>query len=176
MEKYKGYNLATLDENEPLLPGDRILIRFKWITSGTTSRAMQLAAIERNLERHENWNIVSYTNLEDFLDAEIEIISVPKIDPSSGITQASLGAGAVVVLTAALIAASIITYHLSKVYQWKLISEGKLPAESYSRFQEAAAGLYVAVYIGAAIGLIYILKRISGNSKGYSGSDRNGYS
>jgi len=175
VETYKGYNLVSLDENEPLLPGDRILIRFKWITSGTTSRAMQLAAIERNLERHENWQIVSYTNLEDFLDAEIEIISVPKIDPSSGITQASLGAGAVVVLTAALIAASIAIYSLTKIYQWKLESEGKISPKR-SSFAEIASGLHVGIYVAIAIGLLFVLKRLAGNSKGRSRSDRNGYS
>jgi len=174
VEKYKGYNLAPLDENAPLLSGDRILIRFKWLGASTTSRAMQLAAIERDLERRADWRIVSYTDLADFLDAEIEIISVPKIDPGSGITQASLGAATAVVLTAALIAASIVTYHLSKVYQWKLISEGKLPPESYSRFQEIASGLHVAVYIGVAIGLIWILKQISLKT-GSPQSHQNGY-
>ena len=181
METYKGYNLAPLDENEPLMAGDRVVIRYKWLVQDLYLRAIQWDIANKKLEARKDFRVLSYADSPEFLDVEIEVLissQAKPVDPGSGMTQASFVITTGLVISIAFISSAIIaTFHwLEKHEQNKLVWAGKTPPGSSSPLKEITAGLHVGIYVAVAIGLIWILKRISGNSKGRSRSDRNGYS
>ena len=122
MDSWNGQQLSPLDENEPLKAGDRILIRFKWLLEGVWFRSYQLSFIEKKLAGRKDWRVLSFTNEQDFLIAEIEILDMP-VEPS--VQQA----GVAPVLIVAFISATIISfvYGLVKHDQFKLRMAGKEP-------------------------------------------------
>ena len=181
MNIYKGIALEPIDENQPLMAGDRVVIRYKWLVENLYLRAMQWDIANKKLEARKDFCVLSFADSPEFLDVEIEVLissQAKPVDPGSGMTQASFVISTGLVISIAFISSAIIaTFHwLEKREQYKLVWAGKTPPGSSSPLKEISAGLHVGIYVAVAIGLIWILKRISGNSKGYSSSGRNGYS
>lgn len=160
MESWKGIPLISLDENEPLKAGDRILIRFKWLINGTWYRAYQWNVIEKKLEGRSDWRVESYRNEGDFLDAEIKVLAAPvptAMDPGRGITQASLAP--LVVLTVAIIGGTIsyVTYGLITSQYYRLVEEGKIKPGP-STIAEISRGFHVLAYVAGGVVGLWILR------------------
>jgi hypothetical protein len=167
---WRGIPVVPLDENEPLHSGDRIVIRFKWfLDGGTYIKAAQLDAIDKKLSGRSDFRIVGYVDQGEYLDAEILVLQgVDNLDPSNGITQASLAVSTGVVVTALAISIAITTvvYSLLKYKQYKLIESGVLPPTT-SSLSEVKGGLHVLVYVGAVLGLLYVFRNLLQGKKSY---------
>lgn len=164
LTSWRGIAVVPLDENEPLKSGERIIIRFRWFLGGggTYLKAAQLSELDKKLSGRSDFRINSYVDQGDYLDCEIQIMQgVEYLDPSSGITQASLVISTGVVVTALAISVVItsVVYSLLKFKQYKLIESGVLPPPK-SAVGEVATGFKVLTY--AAVGLVglYILRTI----------------
>ncbi|MBE3087677.1 MAG: hypothetical protein IMZ71_00950 [Chloroflexi bacterium] len=140
MDSWNGKQLSPLDENEPLKAGDRILIRFKWLLEGVWFRSYQLSFIEKKLAGRKDWRVLSFTNEQDFLIAEIEILDMP-VEPS--VQQA----GVAPVLIVAFISATVcsLVYGLIKHDQFKLIMAGKM-SPPVSSLAEVSIGFKILGY------------------------------
>lgn len=163
---WRGRSLVPLDENEPLKAGDRIVIRFKWFLGGggTYLKAAQLAEIDKKLADRSDFRIREYVDQSEYLDCEIEILAgasqADAVDPSSGITQASLVVSTGVVITAVAISVAItsVVFSLLKYKQYKLVESGVLPAPK-SAVGEVASGFKILTYGAVAFVALLIVRQ-----------------
>jgi hypothetical protein len=173
LTSWRGKTVVPIDENEPLKAGDRIVIRFRWfkVSNSTYMKAAELAAIDKKLEGRSDFRIIGYVDQGEYLDVEVEVLQSPgpeeiSVDPSSGITQASLigvaGTVAVVSICAAILGVTYaLLYH--SCYKYSKVVSGELPATVLkSTTGELATGLKVLSYT-TLIGIGgYILLRLFG--------------
>lgn len=171
---YKGRQAIILDPGAALLPGDRIMIRFEWLTQGTYSRAGQWAAIESNLDNRPDFEVISYVNSDLFLDAEI-LVKQANIAPGAPIAPsdpfenpwaygggmlqpASLVVNTGVAITAAAIAAVVVsvTVYLSRRSYYKFVKQEPVTAMA-AKAVEQVGGMGVAVIV-VAVAVLLVLK------------------
>lgn len=69
---------ASISDEYELSPGDEVRIRAWWQSDNLYVKAAQWALIERNLEKdHPEFEVLSYTNTDQYLDCEVRVKGTP---------------------------------------------------------------------------------------------------
>jgi len=165
MDTWNGKPLIPLDENEPLRPGDVILIKFAWLIDGAWYRAYEWSVIEKKLEGRKDWRVISYRNEGEYLWAEIEVLP----QPAPELQLASIGPLTILAIGGAV---STVVYALATVGKQYLIERrtiegveaGKLPVTvlgSKTATAQTAAALSKWSYVAGLAVVGWIILRLS---------------
>jgi hypothetical protein len=182
MYGYKGRSVELLDADRPLNPGDRILLRFNWLTTNQTVRAAQYAAVETQLAGRRDFEIVTIYAENEWLDFEILIKSKylggegpaenpepwrwpPPADPDEPVFRTA-GVVTATLLTASLIAVAVIgvTAYLSLRSTYEFLGENKEAIEDVLKtpsVQTMAQTGKVLAYVTGAFVLYLIVRRLT---------------
>lgn len=153
METYRGQKLEPLAESEPLMPGDRILIKFDWLINGDWFRAWQWGLLEKKLEGRKDWRVISTMFDADSLYAEIEILPQPEPE----LQMADLSGYTIAIIIIGLATAALISteYYFVKRGDQELRKMGIEP----TTLSEALKILGYAALVGAAGWLVKSILR-----------------